>query len=68
LLFVSASDDHIMPPSVQKSNAKHYKGKGTTTEHVEYDGPHLMIAGEGWEQIADDVLAWAIEHASPSAR
>jgi hypothetical protein len=22
-----------------------------------------MIAADGWEKIADDVLAWAIEHA-----
>src|SRR5262245_5455815 len=35
LLFISGSTDHIMPPSVQKSNAKHYKGETTTTEIVE---------------------------------
>ena len=27
LLFISGSHDHIMPPSVQKSNAKHYKAR-----------------------------------------
>ena len=54
LLFLSGSEDHIMPPSVQASNAKHYKGDGTITEHDTYDGrPHLMVAGAGWEEIAD---------------
>ena len=27
LLFVSGSEDHLMPPSVQRSNAKHYKAE-----------------------------------------
>ena len=53
-----------MPPSIQRSNAKHYKGKTTVTEVKEYPGrAHLMTAQEGWEQIADDVLDWAMEHA-----
>ena len=62
LLFVSGSEDHIMPPSIQKSNLKHYKSD-TVTEITEYEGPHLMIAADGWEKIADDVLDWAVEHA-----
>ena len=56
LLFVSGSEDDIMPPSVQKSNMKHCKGKTT-------EGPHFMPALEGWEKIADHALEWALEHA-----
>ena len=63
LLFISGDRDHIMPPSVQRSNAKHYKSDQTVTEVVEFEGPHLMIAGEGWETIADTALDWALEHA-----
>ena len=62
LLFVSGTEDHIMPPSIQQSNQKHYKSD-TVTEITEYEGPHLMIAADGWEKIADDVLEWAVEHA-----
>ena len=62
LLFVSGSEDHLMPPSIQKSNLKHYKSD-TVTEITEYEGPHLMMAADGWEKIADDVLDWAVEHA-----
>jgi hypothetical protein len=52
-----------MPPSVQRSNARHYKSS-TVTEVKEYPGyAHLLPAQKGWEQIADDVLAWAVEHA-----
>ena len=65
LLFLSGSEDHIMPASVQASNAKHYKGKGTITEHDTYDGrPHLMVAGAGWEEIADRALDWALANAA----
>jgi hypothetical protein len=57
-----------MPPSVQASNAKHYKGPGTVTEHDTYDGrPHLMVAGPGWEEIADRALDWALAHAVSTA-
>lgn len=63
LLFVSGSEDHIMPPSVQRSNAKHYKGN-TVTEIREYEGmAHLLPAQKGWEKVADEVLAWAVEQA-----
>ena len=63
LLFVSGSEDHIMPPAVQRSNAKHYKS-ATITEVKEYDGyAHLLPAQEGWQAIADEVLDWALAHA-----
>lgn len=63
LLFVSGSEDHIMPPAVQQSNKKHYRSSAVT-EIREYEGvAHLLPAQAGWQAIADDVLAWAVEHA-----
>jgi pimeloyl-ACP methyl ester carboxylesterase len=67
LLFISGSEDHLMPPAVQRSNAKHYKSK-TITEVREYEGfAHLLPAQKGWEQIADDALDWALAHAGMGA-
>ena len=64
LLFVAGSEDNIMPPKVQWSNATHYKSAKTVTEVVEFGGkPHLLPAAPGWEEIADYVLAWALRHA-----
>lgn len=64
LLFLSGSDDHIMPPSVQRANAAKYHGNGTITEHDVYDGrAHLMTSQDGWEEIADRALEWALAHA-----
>jgi pimeloyl-ACP methyl ester carboxylesterase len=62
LLFISGSKDHLMPPQIQRSNAKHYKSD-TITEIVEYDGPHLLPSSPGWEEIADYALTWAREKA-----
>jgi pimeloyl-ACP methyl ester carboxylesterase len=67
LLFISASEDHIMPPSVQRSNAKHYKSSAVT-EITEYEGfCHLLPGQKGWEQVADHALEWALEHAARQA-
>jgi pimeloyl-ACP methyl ester carboxylesterase len=62
LLFISGSEDHLMPPSIQQSNAKHYKSN-TITEVEEFPGPHLLPAAPGWERVADRALEWAVAHA-----
>jgi pimeloyl-ACP methyl ester carboxylesterase len=64
LLFISGSEDHLMPPKIQQSNAKHYKSN-TVTEVVEFDGPHLLPSRDNWEEVADYALDWAIRHAVP---
>jgi pimeloyl-ACP methyl ester carboxylesterase len=63
LLFISGSADHLMPPSLQQSNAKHYKAEGLVTEVKEFEGPHLLPARDRWEEIADYALDWAVSHA-----
>ena len=66
LLFISGSVDHLMPPSIQRSNAKHYNDK-VITEVKEFEGPHLLPASPGWEKVADYALDWALEHAASLA-
>ena len=67
LLFISGSDDNLMPPSLQRSNAKHYKSEHTLTEVEEFEGPHLLPAKAGWEEVADYALEWALDHARAGA-
>jgi pimeloyl-ACP methyl ester carboxylesterase len=68
LLFIAGGEDHLMPPSIQRSNAKHYKAPGLVTEVKEYPGfAHLLPAQVGWEAIADEALTWAVDHARTSA-
>jgi pimeloyl-ACP methyl ester carboxylesterase len=64
LLFLGGEEDHLMPPSLQRSNAKHYKAEGTVTEFREFEGrSHLMPSQDGWEEVADYALSWAVENA-----
>ena len=65
LLFIGGEKDHIMPPAVNKSNAKHYAKSPALTEYHEFAGrDHWTCAAPGWEEVADFALEWATEHAS----
>ncbi|MFF2266950.1 alpha/beta hydrolase [Cellulosimicrobium cellulans] len=61
LLFIAGSEDHIMPPAVNRSNAKHYHRSPAVTEYVELEGrDHWTCAAPGWEAVADRALEWAL--------
>lgn len=66
-LFMAGSEDHLMPPSVQRSNARHYASEALT-ELVELPGKaHLMPLQEGWEEVADQAREWALRQARAPA-
>ena len=67
LLFISGDEDHLMPPKIQRSNAKHYTSD-TITEVKEFEGPHLLPSAPGWEEVADYALDWALAHAAQPSR
>jgi alpha-beta hydrolase superfamily lysophospholipase len=63
LLIIGGGSDHIVPPSVSRSAAEHYDGSAVT-EYREYSGrAHYTVGQNGWEQLADYALSWAVEHA-----
>ncbi|GAB1819498.1 alpha/beta hydrolase [Herbidospora sp. RD11066] len=63
LLFIGGEKDHIMPPSVNKSNAKHYKNSPALTEYHEFEGrDHWTCGAPGWQAVADYALDWALKH------
>jgi pimeloyl-ACP methyl ester carboxylesterase len=63
LLFIAGGADHIMPPAVNRSNAKHYKSN-TITDVEEFPRRSHWTCGEpGWESVADYALEWASQHA-----
>jgi len=69
LLFITGGSDHIMPPSVNHSNAKHYKKSASLTEVFDFEGrSHWTCAEPGWEAVADKALDWALEHAVSDQR
>jgi pimeloyl-ACP methyl ester carboxylesterase len=59
LLFVSGSEDHIMPASLNKKNYKKYRQNGSITEYKEFAGRnHLAAAQPTWKEDADFILGW----------
>lgn len=63
LLFIAGGDDNIMPASVNKANAQHYKDSKAITDYKEFSGRcHFTIGQYGWEEVADYALDWALAH------
>ena len=63
LLFIAGGADHIMPPTVNRSNAKKYRSSPAVTEYRELPGRSHWTCGEpGWEAVADLALSWAREN------
>ena len=63
LLFIAGGEDNLMPPAVNQSNAKHYR-TNSATDYREFPGrSHYTVGQEGWEEVADYALDWAVEHA-----
>jgi pimeloyl-ACP methyl ester carboxylesterase len=68
LLLIAGGEDHIMPPAVNRSNAKHYEKSRAITEYHEFAGRSHWTCGEpGWEEVADHALDWAVRNARPLA-
>jgi pimeloyl-ACP methyl ester carboxylesterase len=64
LLFIAGGKDHIMPVSVNKSNAKHYDRSQARTDFHEFpDRDHWTCGAPGWEEVADYALDWACKNA-----
>jgi pimeloyl-ACP methyl ester carboxylesterase len=60
LLFIAGGEDNIMPPSVNESNAKHYRHSKAVTAYKEFPGrSHYTVGQDGWEEVADYALTWA---------
>jgi pimeloyl-ACP methyl ester carboxylesterase len=65
LLLIGGGSDHTVPASVDRSTAKHYRNSPAVTEYKEFPGrSHFTLGQDGWEDVADYALDWAVEHAA----
>jgi pimeloyl-ACP methyl ester carboxylesterase len=65
LLVIAGGVDHISPPALNRTLVKLQSRAPSATELKEYPGrPHFMAGLDGWEEIADLALNWALEHAA----
>jgi len=67
LLLVTGTEDRICPPSVNESNFKQQRKAPSATEHKEYPGRSHWPGQDGWEELADYMLNWTVEHARGGA-
>lgn len=65
LLLIAGGKDHIIPTNVTKSNFGLYEHSEAITGYKEYpDRSHFTVGQEGWEEVADYALDWAINPTS----
>ncbi|GAT71808.1 hypothetical protein MHM582_0273 [Microbacterium sp. HM58-2] len=69
LLVITGEIDHVVPPAIGKAIVKKYRSSGSPAivEYKEYAGrTHRLVSQDGWEEIADEALTWAVAHATAS--
>jgi pimeloyl-ACP methyl ester carboxylesterase len=65
LLLISGGKDHVSPASVVKANFELYRNPLVLTEYKEYpERTHYTLGQDGWEDVADAALDWAMSNAS----
>jgi alpha-beta hydrolase superfamily lysophospholipase len=64
LLLIGGGADHIVPAAVDRQMAKKQSKSKAITEYKEFPGrSHFTIGQDGWEEVADYALEWAVKHA-----
>jgi pimeloyl-ACP methyl ester carboxylesterase len=59
LLFISGSEDHIMPASLNRKNFRKYKDEKSLREYKEFSGRnHFAMGQPTWKEDADYILEW----------
>jgi pimeloyl-ACP methyl ester carboxylesterase len=60
LLIIAGSDDRTVDPVTIRANYRKYRRSPAVTDYLEFPGrSHWLIAGPGWEAVADATLDWA---------
>jgi alpha-beta hydrolase superfamily lysophospholipase len=63
LLLISGGKDHVSPPAVVNANYNLFRKSSAITEYKEYpERSHYTLGQDGWEEVADYALSWAVSH------
>jgi pimeloyl-ACP methyl ester carboxylesterase len=59
LLIVGAAEDKTVPASLSKKQFEKYGKSPARTDYLEFEGrPHLLMAADGWQEVADAIERW----------
>ncbi|MET7708970.1 alpha/beta fold hydrolase [Micromonospora sp. NPDC005413] len=65
LLLIAGGADHVVPATVVRSNAGLYQKSRALTAYEEFPGrSHFTVGQDGWEEVADYALDWALRAAA----
>jgi len=67
LLVLTGERDHVVPPAIGRAIVKRYTGSGSPAivDYREFPGrTHRIVSQDGWQEVADYALSWAVEHAT----
>jgi pimeloyl-ACP methyl ester carboxylesterase len=68
LLLLVGEKDNISPPALNRTVLKLQRRTQSVTEMKEYSGRTHFTAGmDGWEDVADNALNWALDHGGAPA-
>jgi pimeloyl-ACP methyl ester carboxylesterase len=68
LVLATGAEDRICPAPLNVANWKKQSRAPAATDHKEYPGRCHWPGQDGWEEVADFVLSWTVEHSrQPSA-
>ena len=66
LLVVVGGSDHVVPPAIGTALVKKYRDSGSPAivDYKEFPGrTHRIVSQDGWEEVADYALDWALANA-----
>ena len=59
LLIVGATEDRTVPASLAHKQYKKHERSAAQTDYLEFEGrPHLVMAAEGWDEVAAGIHRW----------
>lgn len=65
LLFIAGGKDHVVPASANRHNAGKYRKSSAITDYIEFpERGHFTAVEDGWEEVADLALQWALNPAA----
>lgn len=67
LLVIVGGIDHVVPPAIGRALVARYRRSGgpAVVDYKEFPGrTHRIATQDGWEEVADYALDWALAHAS----